>query len=156
MKTATTRVTAKLMEVRMGIQAKIVGGVLFALSVITTANADEPSGADEARSVIQSQLQAFQDEAVTTAYGFAAPNIRRIFPTPEVFGKMVRNTYPMVWDPAETDFLQAEQRGSMIVQRLRLVDQQGVPYIAEYAMLMVDGEWRIAGVEIKKDTSYGV
>lgn len=139
----------------MGLLARMIGAALLSFAVITPATAEEPSGADDARSVIQLQLEAFQDEAVATAYEFAAPNIRRIFPTPEGFGKMVRNAYPMVWDPAQTEFLQAEKRGSMIVQRLRLVDQKGVPYIAEYAMLMVEGAWRIAGVEIKKDTSYG-
>lgn len=139
----------------MGILARTLGGVLVTLGLATGVHAEEPSGANDARTVIESQLQAFQDEAVETAYGYAAPNVRRLFPTPEVFGKMVRNGYPMVWDPAETEFLGAEPRGAMIVQRLRLVDQKGVPYIAEYAMLMVDGEWRIAGVEIKKDNSYG-
>jgi len=133
------------------LRASLVG-LLLATGAVA---ADEPNGAEAARDVIQSQLDAFQAEAVAKAYEFAAPNIRRIFPNPDVFGRMVRDGYPMVWDPSEIDFLDARPRGEAIVQRLRIVDQAGVPYIAEYAMLMIDGEWRIAGVEIKKDDSFG-
>ena len=118
--------------------------------------ADEPTGVEAARAVIQSQLSAFEDEAVQSAYGYAAPNIQKIFPNPEIFGRMVREGYPMVWNPSETSFLDAEMRGETIVQRLRIIDQAGTPFIAEYKMVQVKGEWRIAGVQIKKDDSYGV
>ena len=134
---------------------KLIAAGLFSITLSTIAYAEEPPGAEEARAVIQSQLSAFEDEAVDTAYGFAAPNIQRIFPTPEVFGRMVRNGYPMVWNPSETSFLDAEQRGDTIVQSLRIVDQAGSSFIAEYQMVMIDGEWRISGVQIKKDDSYG-
>ncbi len=120
-----------------------------------SAWADEPDGSNAVRGVIQSQLDAFEQGAVSDAYEFAAPNIRRLFPTPEGFGKMVEGGYPMIWDPSRVDFLDAFPRGPMIVQRLRVVDQAGVPYIAEYAMLQVEGEWRIAGVEIVRDDSFG-
>ena len=133
-----------------------VGTLLLVLVAVTGARAEEPGGAEAARSVIQSQLDAFQSEAVGTAYEFAAPNIQRMFPSPEVFGRMVQNGYPMVWNPADTDFLDAVPRGDAIIQRLRIVDQAGVPYIAEYMMSKIDGVWRIAGVQIKKDDSYGV
>ena len=128
--------------------------VLIGLS-LGPAWADEPVGSNAARSVIQSQLDAFDEGAVSDAYRFAAPNIQRLFPTPEVFGKMVQGGYPMIWDPSQVEFLDALSRGAMIVQRLRVVDQAGVPYIAEYAMLEVEGEWRIAGVEIVRDDSFG-
>ncbi len=129
---------------------------VFALAVMGKAYSEEPSGAEGARAVIQSQLSAFEDEAVKSAYEYAAPNIQRIFPNPEVFGRMVREGYPMVWNPSETSFLDAERRGETIVQRLRIIDQAGTPFIAEYTMVQVDGKWRIAGVQIKKDESYGV
>lgn len=131
-------------------------GFALALGVAPVcAIAEEPDGAEAARAVIQSQLDAFRAESAEDAYEFAAPNIRRIFPTPDVFGKMVRNGYPMVWNPADTEFLGAEPRGDNIIQRLRIVDQNGRPYIAEYMMIRVDGNWRIAGVEIVEDKSYG-
>ena len=139
----------------MGYFMRALAAAVVGLGMLGPVHAEEPAGSDAARAIVQSQLDAFQDEAVDQAYDFAAPNIRRMFPTPEVFGRMVREGYPMVWNPADVEFLQAFPRGAMIVQRLRIVDQKGVPYIAEYALMKVDGEWRIAGVEIKKDNSYG-
>jgi len=140
----------------MSIFARIFGAAIVSLALAGNGYADEPDGAEAARTVIQSQLDAFGEESVGTAYSFAAPNVQRIFPSPDAFGRMVRNGYPMVWNPADTDFLDAVPRGDMIVQRLRVIDQAGVPYIAEYIMIEIDGEWRIAGVDIKKDNSYGV
>jgi hypothetical protein len=108
------------------------------------------------KDVIQSQLDAFSAESAADAYAFAAPNIQRIFPTPEAFGRMVQRGYPMVWDPADAEFLDAKPRGNGIVQRLRFIDQKGRAHIAEYMMVKVDGDWRIAGVSITRDDSFGV
>jgi hypothetical protein len=79
-----------------------------------------------------------------------------MFPTPGVFGSMVKRGYPMVWNPADAEFLDAKPMGDGIVQRLRFVDQQGRAHIGEYMMVQVDGEWRIAGVKITRDESLGV
>ncbi len=128
----------------------------LSLALALPAHAEDPAGAEDARAVIQSQLDAFGAEAVDEAYEYAAPNIRRMFPTPGVFGRMVKRGYPMVWDRQESEFLGARKLGDGIVQRLRLIDRKGQPYIAEYMMLMVDGAWRIAGVSITKDQSLGV
>ena len=123
---------------------------------LAPAGAAEPEGAEAARAVIQSQLDAFDREAVDEAYEYAAPTIQRMFPTPGIFGEMVQRGYPMVWDPADTEFLDAEPRGDgSLIQRLRLVDKAGRPFIAEYRMEMIDGEWRIAGVQIVEDRSIG-
>jgi len=135
---------------------RLCGAAIVGLALLGKAYADEPTGTEAAKAVIQSQLSAFEEKAVESAYEYAAPNIQRIFPNPEVFGRMVREGYPMVWNPSETSFLDAERRGETIVQRLRIIDQAGAPFIAEYTMVQVDGKWRIAGVQIKKDESYGV
>ena len=129
---------------------------IIALGSMGHSYAEGPSGTEAARSVIQSQLSAFADEEIGAAYGYAAPNIQRLFPTPEIFGRMVREGYPMVWSPSETSFLDADQSGDAIVQRLRIVDQAGDAFIAEYILIRIDGEWRIAGVQIRKDDPYGV
>ena len=106
--------------------------------------------------VIGSQMQAFRDGDIPQAWSHASPMIKGLFGSENNFARMVQNGYPMVWDPSKTKFLDAIPRGDMIVQRLQIIDQKGRAYIAEYAMLMVDGEWRIAGVEIKEDKSFGV
>ena len=129
---------------------------LIAASLAMPAHAEELDGAADARAVIQSQLDAFGAESAEGAYEFAAPNIRSMFPSAKVFGMMVKRGYPMVWDPADTEFLDAKKRGNGIVQRLRVIDQKGRAHIAEYMMVQVDGEWRIAGVSITRDESFGV
>ncbi len=127
-------------------------GAVLAMPV----NAEDVAGAEAARATIQSQLDAFRAESAEDAYEFAAPNIRRIFPTAKVFGSLVKRGYPMVWNPADAEFLDAKPRGNGIVQRLRFIDQQGRAHIGEYMMVQVNGEWRIAGVKITRDESFGV
>lgn len=139
----------------MGVFRMLACALAIAVAFSGAGRAGEPAGAEDARAVIQSKLDAFQAEQVETAYDFAAPNIRRIFPTPDRFGNMVKNGYPMVWDPAETSFLDAAPRGDAIVQRLRIIDKAGRAYIAEYTLQLIDGAWRIAGVQIEEDNSYG-
>ncbi len=118
--------------------------------------AEEIAGVDAARATIQSQLDAFRAGSAEEAYEFAAPNIRSMFPTAKVFGSMVKQGYPMVWNPADAEFLDAKPMDKGIVQRLRFIDQQGRAHIGEYMMVQVDGEWRIAGVKITRDESFGV
>ena len=79
-----------------------------------------------------------------------------MFPSPQVFGSMVKRGYPMVWNPSDTEFLDAKPMGDGLVQRLRIIDRQGQAHIAEYVMVMVEGDWRIAGVSITRDESFGV
>ncbi len=134
----------------------LAAACLLALSLAIPAQAEELDGSADARSVIQSQLDAFSAESAEEAYEYAAPNIRRMFPTARVFGLMVRRGYPMVWSPADTEFLDARKLGDSIIQRLRVIDRQGRAHIAEYMMVRVEGEWRIAGVSITRDDSFGV
>lgn len=128
----------------------------LSLTLALAAHADDPAGADAARAVIQSQLDAFEAESAEDAYAYAAPNIRRLFPTPQMFGRMVKRGYPMVWNPSDTEFLGARKLGNGLVQRLRIIDREGRAHIAEYMMILVDGAWRIAGVSITRDDSFGV
>ena len=59
--------------------------------------------------VITSQLQAFNDRDIEEAWQYASPMIQGMFRTPENFGNMVRNGYPMVWDNSDVRFLEQEQ-----------------------------------------------
>ena len=53
------------------------------------------SAADRAsiRSVIEQQLSAFQSDDGNRAFGFASPDIHRMFQTPDRFMDMVRTGY---------------------------------------------------------------
>ena len=55
--------------------------------------------------VITDQLQAFVDRDIASASEHASPMIPGMFGTPENFGMMLRNGYPMVWDNSVVRFL---------------------------------------------------
>ena len=106
--------------------------------------------------VIASQLQYFQKDDFAGAITHAAPNIKQIFRTPERFGQMVTNGYPMVHRPAEIQFKELETNAGVQVQNVLIRDLKGTYYLAQYTMVMVDGEWQIAGVNIVPAQGVGV
>lgn len=120
-------------------------GLIVALALPLAAAEPE----DGIRAVIADQIAAFRADDLARAFGHASPTIRGIFGTPENFGVMVRNGYPMVWRPAEVTMGTLERRGPRLVQNVLLRDGAGALFVAEYEMLEVDGAWRINGVRIR-------
>lgn len=89
----------------------LVVAVLGAAGGGMSARAQEGDGAASGREaairgVIGSQLDAFEADDVDRAFGFASNGIRGMFGTPERFGQMVREGYPMVWRPGEVRYLE--------------------------------------------------
>lgn len=110
-----------------------------------------PARADDAaRQVISDQMEAFQQDDFETAFTYASPMIQGIFGSSERFGQMVRNGYPMVWRPAEVEFLEAEPEGDALVQNVLIRDADGVYYELEYEMIQGPGGWKINGVQLKR------
>ena len=105
---------------------------------------------DAARSVISSQIDAFLKDDFVTAFDFASPMIKGIFGTPERFGAMVRNGYPMVWRPADVEFLNSEERGSTVIQTVKITDGNGRLFFLEYELIETDAGWLINGVRIEE------
>lgn len=120
-------------------------GLIAALALPLAAAEPE----DGIHAVIADQIAAFRADDLARAFGHASPTIRGIFGTPENFGVMVRNGYPMVWRPAEVTMGTLDRRGPRLVQNVLLRDGAGALYVAEYEMLEVDGAWRINGVRIR-------
>ncbi len=124
-------------------RATTLSAVLAAAAV-----AAAPAAADAVEDVIRSQIDAFLQDDVAAAFTFASPAIRGIFGTPEAFGRMVREGYPMVWRPADLRFLEQEERPGRILQSVMIEDQGGRVHILEYEMIRLDDGWRINGVRI--------
>lgn len=97
---------------------------------------------------IQSQFDAFLEDDFATAFGFASPNLRTMFRTPENFGAMVRQGYPMVWRPDAVSFGDLRSISGGMYQRVIVTDEAGNLHYLDYQMQQVDGQWRIAGVQI--------
>lgn len=102
---------------------------------------------------ITKQFDAFKADDFATALTFASPSLQRLFGTPENFGRMVTQGYPMVWRHAETRFLELTQEGAYYLQRVLIVDEKGTRHVLEYRMQQTDGGWRIAGVQILDSAS---
>lgn len=107
------------------------------------------------QSVIQSQLDAFQANDLETAFGFASPTIQQKFGSPETFGRMVQNGYPMVWRPASRQWQKLVQTDAGPVQVVLFEDASGRLHEAGYLMQLVDGIWRINGVHVRQAPGVG-
>ncbi|WP_133489199.1 DUF4864 domain-containing protein [Aliiroseovarius marinus] len=110
--------------------------------MLTPAYAQDQSIED----VISSQIDAFGAQDTDKAFSYASPNIQNLFGTPENFGMMVQNGYPMVQNPAELEYVDQITNGSYTLQRLRIQDQSGKDHWFAYEMIVIDGKWRINGV----------
>lgn len=107
------------------------------------ARADQ---AEDIQGVINRQVEAFAAGDLAAAYSFAAPTIQSIFPSPEIFGRMVETGYPMIWRPAEVRYLGLRTEDGKTIQRMGFRDAAGRLHLFDYEMTEEDGVWRIAGV----------
>lgn len=110
------------------------------------------------RAVIEAQIAAFLADDFVAAFEFASPAIRRIFGTPERFGQMVTQGYPMVHRPSDLRFLEQAERGGAIYQRVLISDAAGRLHVLEYEMIPgANGTgWAINGVRIVPGAGAGV
>jgi hypothetical protein len=101
----------------------------------------------EFQRIIAAQINAFQADDGPTAYSFAAPVVRKIFPTPEIFMSMVKRGYGPVYRPKSFNFTEAliDPMGRP-AQKMLVVGPDGKTYAALYSMeKQPDGTWRISG-----------
>jgi hypothetical protein len=105
---------------------------------------------DDVKSVISSQIDAFLQDDFVTAFDFASPFIRNFFRTPENFGQMVRNGYPMVWRPSDVEFLSTDQRDGALIQNVMIRDANGALFLLEYEMIETESGWLINGVRVQE------
>ncbi|MDJ1006628.1 MAG: DUF4864 domain-containing protein [Paracoccaceae bacterium] len=110
---------------------------------------------DEVTAVIQSQIEAFLAEDVATAFTFASPGIKRMFGSPDRFGLMVRQGYPMVWRPADVQYLELREESGAPVQRVLITDEAGATHLLEYYMVATGDGWQIGGVRILEAAGLG-
>lgn len=120
----------------------------LALAVLLAAPLRAEPAAEAVQGVISDQIEAFLADDVAGAFDFASPGIRGIFGTPERFGQMVRNGYPMVWRPGELRYLGIEGTGDRRRQVVEITDRAGQLHRLEYSMVQTDEGWRIDGVRL--------
>lgn len=134
-----------------------VYSLLAALSIAITAPSDTraqtaPEGIEQ---TIRRQFDAFQADDFTTAFSFASPMIQGIFRTPENFGAMVAQGYPMVHRPAGVRMLERREVNGAMVQRVMVTDQAGNTHMLDYQMIDTATGWQINGVFLLPSVGVG-
>ncbi|MER9234065.1 DUF4864 domain-containing protein [Mesorhizobium sp. M0622] len=131
----------------------------FAFAVVPLIFASRAFAGDAevkaAQTVIDGQLRAFIANDGATAYSFAAPNVKRTFPTVDSFMNMVTNGYPPVRQPQIYSFGKVRETSpTSIVQQVLIVGPDGKDYEAVYTLeLQPDGSFRITGCSLRASTS---
>ena len=129
---------------RRGLFIKKVWIIALIISLMgTIAFADE---SEMVRSTISSQIEAFKENNIAKAYTFAAPNIQAQFPTPEVFGMMVKNGYPVIWRPKSFKFTKFQDLGNKFIQRVLFQSYDGGLETYDYILEKYADRWKITGV----------
>lgn len=129
--------------------------VIALLLAISLAPVDARAQDTEISDVIRDQISAFQADDFGAAFYYASPTIKRLFGTPERFGQMVQNGYPMVYRPAEVRMLDQREMGAARVQRVMIRDGAGRLHFLDYQMIPTDAGWQINGVQIVRDAQVG-
>jgi uncharacterized protein DUF4864 len=127
--------------------AALLVALIIALSPASTL-ADDVAAA---QSVIRAQEQAFVHDDAATAYSYAAPAIREIFPAPDIFMSMVQKGYAPVYRHKSFEFGESKTDGDWIAQRVHIVDANGEAWEALYTLeQQPDGSLKITGCSLLK------
>jgi hypothetical protein len=124
------------------------------LAVAPAAHAEDPLQATQ--TMIQSQIQAFLHNDPATAYSFAAPGIKALFPDKDAFFAMVRKSYEPVYHPGNYAFgrNKSVDDGAVVYQEVLITGTDGKDWSAIYQVTrQPDGSYKINGVQIVPNTT---
>ena len=136
-------------------RAACIGGLFVAFLLAAPAGRADDASAAAIREVISEQIEAFRADDFGTAFTFASPGIQEMFGSPDRFGQMVRDGYPMVWRPGDVRFSDLVEDGGHPVQRVLVTDQSGAFFVLEYDMVQGEQGWRIDGVRLLRQGDVG-
>ncbi|MCW5649559.1 MAG: DUF4864 domain-containing protein [Ramlibacter sp.] len=139
---------------RLLVLSLLAAGLGAAAPPPASAGPVAPADMKAVRAVVQGQLDAFATRDAEKAFSYAAPNVRERLGSAERFMAMVRNGYPVVYDPAHVAFLVPERLDDgTVVQRLQMTDARGTPWLATYTLQQQkDKAWLITGCEVHGNT----
>jgi parvulin-like peptidyl-prolyl isomerase len=121
----------------------------FLMSLVAPAGAADDVAT--AQTIIRSQVDAFGRDDAATAYSYAAPAIRSIFPQADIFLGMVQQRYAPVYRHKSFEFGEAQVSGGKIAQRVHIIDADGEAWEALYTLeQQPDGSVKITGCVLLK------
>ncbi len=133
---------------------RLFAAFMFCIAILSGALRAEEAPAEvdiaSVQQVISSQMEAFKRDDGEAAFAFAAPGIKNIFSTPEIFMEMVRQQYAPVYRPQYVEYLEPVAIGDRVfMQPLILTGENGVTVLARYSLRrQASGAWRIIGVTL--------
>jgi hypothetical protein len=124
-------------------------GVLVGLALLLAPMAEAAEPVDTARSIIGSQIQAFLNDDAATAYSYASPQIKGLFPNQDLFFDMVKRGYRPVYRPGNFAFGRSKIDGTTVVQEVLISGPDGRDWTALYTLTrQPDGTYKINGVQM--------
>lgn len=137
--------TRRLILAALGLIALLLAGSLSARAQ-TVGEAE----AQEFQRIITTQLNAFNQDDGAAAYGLAAPAIRQMFPSADIFLSMVKKAYPPIYRRQSYSFGKIDtEMGGAPTQHVTIIDANGKVWTALYAMeRQPDGSWKIIGCRL--------
>jgi hypothetical protein len=105
------------------------------------------------RTVVEQQLQAFQQDDAIAAFSFASPAIQAQFHDPDQFMEMVKTSYYAVYRPRSVIFEAIANVEGFPAQTVLVMDASGSMLRAIYLMQKRDSGWCIHGCLLMPITS---
>ncbi|OEC99045.1 MULTISPECIES: DUF4864 domain-containing protein [unclassified Rhizobium] len=127
---------------------------LCCFAFMPVAYAEDP--VQTAQSLIEQQIEAFLQDDAATAYSFAAPGIRALFPDKDSFFAMVKKSYQPVYHPGNYAFgkSRAIENGAVVYQEVLITGTDDKDWTAIYQITrQPDGSYKINGVQILAKTA---
>ena len=139
-------------------RAFFIAASLFCIALAPAAYAEDP--VQTAQNLIEQQIEAFLHDDAATAYSFAAPGIKALFPDKDSFFSMVKKSYQPVYHPGNYAFgkSRAIGGGAVVYQEVLITGTDGKDWTAIYQITrQPDGSYKINGVQIlAKAASEGI
>jgi len=95
---------------------------------------------------ISAQLKAFNQENWKEAVKYQSDTLKGNFPTPEAFGAMIKQVYPVFVQPKKVEFGSAVSASGHVQIQVRLTGEDDSVTRAIYMMAKEKGNYRIEGV----------
>jgi hypothetical protein len=143
-----------MMRMRIGIALSLVVGLLAA--PVMAQQDRKTEAVTLVKNVIEQQITAFLNDDAQTAYSFASPEIKSVFPNAERFFEMVKKSYGPVYRPGNYAFgrNQVSPDGTVAYQEVLISAPDGKDWAVYYELKRQrDGRFAINGVRMKRETN---
>lgn len=142
------------MRMRIGLALSLTVGLLAA--PVFAQQDIKAEAVTLVKNVIEQQITAFLNDDAQTAYSFASPEIKSVFPNAERFFEMVKKSYGPVYRPGNYAFgrNQVSPDGTVAYQEVLISAPDGKDWAVYYELKRQrDGQFAINGVRMKRETN---